>query len=1012
MKKLLTLGVALLIPVMILGQSSGKISGTVTDEDGNALAGANVIVVGTSSGAASGDGGDYFILAVPAGTYSLRVDFIGYKSVIVSNVIVSGNLTTDLDFSLVISAIEGETVEIVAERPIINKSATNTTRVVGQDVIQNVAVRGVENLVGLQTGAVSHGGAIYVRGGRSGDMAYYVDGVYTVNPFSLSNTGVVSNNAMEQISFQSGGFDAAFGNSNGGMVNTITRIGGENLTMGAEYVMDLGADASTKKDELHSYGYNLLSFNVGGPFGDNIRYFGSFERVSYADASPSTSYYPAVTRTTHATDSLASAVNNTVFTERLIDLNFDSNGIVDPSLSDTSWVAYSDYKRLYGKKPNAGLTRDLFSGNIVLDMKPLKIKVGGSFSNKDSRGDIGESVTISQGDYPYTYTLLNSDNTPWYTSSTMSGYANFTYSLGASSYAKANLSYYDYNREYGDDRHKDDILAYGDPTVAGNEQLIAWGGNPLAVDEFAYFTNYGVVYDEYRKSHMSYLGLKADYVNQMGNHELKGGFEWRKHTLRDYRLAQPMEISQNYQKARLNNYGPDGEAGTADDYTSSDANYIDVNSADWLYTTYRNAYTMNIGYDQEGNEADSYNMSNGTSPPGEPTIMGAYVQDKIELEDLILNVGVRFDRFDFGSEAPASWDALYLSNGRIDHTASGYSKVDAYTYISPRFGVSFPVTDKTVLHAQYGKFVQHPILNRLYLSDTRFAANQTQGNMVESPNGSLKPERTIQYEIGFAQQLGGFAAIDLTGYYKEVRDYTMLSNRSNATIDGAEFSWAQFSNGDYGVVKGLSAALKMRRLNGVLIDVNYTYQTANGTGSDPSSNFMIAWIGENYPKSINPLDYDQRHTGSVMMDFQAGRIAGLFNLNLNATYQFGSGTAYTPSTLQSAVFGRGWYEPVSSVNSGFQPWTSMMDLRINFGNIAGRGVSAYILVLNALNTENVVSVYPGTGSAGEDGWLNTSEGEVWLKGNPIGESFYEDRLRNPSRWQNPRMIRVGVAYSL
>jgi len=1012
MKKLLTLGVALLIPVMILGQSSGKISGTVTDEDGNALAGANVVVVGTSSGAASGDGGDYYILAVPAGTYSLRVDFIGYKSVIVSNVIVSGSLTTDLDFSLAISAVEGETVEIVAERPIINKSATNTTRLVDRDVIQNVAVRGVENLVGLQTGAVSHGGAIYVRGGRSGDMAYYVDGVYTVNPFSLTNTGMVSNNAMEQISFQSGGFDAAFGNSNGGMVNTITRIGGEKLTMGAEYVMDIGGDASTDKDELHSYGYNLLSFNVGGPFGDNVRYFGSFERISYDDASPSTSYYPAVTRTTHATDSLAWAVADTVFTEKVIDLNFDSNGIIDPSLSDTSWVSYSDYKRLYGKKPNAGLTRDMFSGNIVLDMKPMKIKVGGSFSNKDSRGDIGESVTISQGDYPYTYTLLNSDNTPWYTSSTMSGYANFTYSLGASSYIKANLSYYSYNREYGDDRHKDDILAYGNPSAAGNEQLIGWGKNPLAVDEFAYFTNYGVVYDEYRKSNMSYLGLKTDYVNQMGIHEIKGGFEWRKHTLRDYRLAQPMEISQNYQKAALNNFGPDGEAGTADDYASGDANYIDVTSADWLYTTYRNAYTMNIGYDQQGIEADSYNMSNGTSPPGEPTIMGAYVQDKIELEDLVLNAGLRFDRFDFGSEAPASWDELYLLNGRIDHDASGFSKVDAYTYISPRFGVSFPVTDKTVLHAQYGKFVQHPILNRLYLSDSRFAANQTQGNMVESPNGSLKPERTIQYEIGFAQQLGSFAAIDLTSYYKEVRDYTMLSNRNNATIDGAEFSWAQFSNGDYGVVKGLSAALKMRRLNGVLIDVNYTYQTANGTGSDPSSNFMIAWIGENYPKSINPLDYDQRHTGSVMVDYQAGRIAGLFNLDLNATYQFGSGTAYTPSTLQSAVFGRGWYEPVSSINSGFQPWTSMMDLRINFGNIAGKGVSAYILVLNALNTENVVSVYPGTGSAGEDGWLNTSEGEVWLKGNPIGESFYEDRLRNPSRWQNPRMIRVGIAYSL
>ena len=219
---------------------------------------------------------------------------------------------------------------------------------------------------------------------------------------------------------------------------------------------------------------------------------------------------------------------------------------------------------------------------------------------------------------------------------------------------------------------------------------------------------------------MGYLGIKADYVNQLNNHEIKSGVEWRKHTLRDYRLAQPMEIAENYNKASQNNEG----------LTSDDPNYIDVTSPDWLYTTYRNAYTMNIGYDQQGNEADSYDFTNSITPPGEPVILGAYIQDKIELEDLTLNVGMRFDSFDFGSEAPASWDALYLSNGRIDRDASGYEKVDAYTYISPRVGMSFPVTDQTVLHAQYGKFVQHPILNRLYLSDSRFAANQTQGNTV------------------------------------------------------------------------------------------------------------------------------------------------------------------------------------------------------------------------------------------------------------------------------------------
>ena len=174
-------------------------------------------------------------------------------------------------------------------------------------------------------------------------------------------------------------------------------------------------------------------------------------------------------------------------------------------------------------------------------------------------------------------------------------------------------------------------MDYGDPNAAGNEELRDWGSNPLAVEDFAYFSNYGGVYDEYRKNNISYIGAKADYLNQMGNHEIKTGFEWRKHTIRDYRLAQPMEIAEGYDKA--------SQSGQS------------TSDADWLYTLYRNAYTMNIGYDQQGNEADSYNATTGSTAPGEPVILGAYIQDKIELEDLIVNVGVRYDYFDPNAEA-------------------------------------------------------------------------------------------------------------------------------------------------------------------------------------------------------------------------------------------------------------------------------------------------------------------------------------------------------------------------
>ncbi|MCS5652625.1 MAG: TonB-dependent receptor, partial [Candidatus Marinimicrobia bacterium] len=262
MKKLLAAIIMTMVvfPTMLLSQSSGKIAGTVLNEEGAPLGGANVIIEETSYGSASDENGKYYILDVPVGTHTVRVDYIGYKSVTVKNVKVSESLTTTLNLSMEVSALEGEVVEIIADRPIINRSATNTTRLIDKDVIKNGSVRGVTNIVALQTGAVAVGGGLYVRGSRSGDMAYYVDGVYTVNPFTLGNTGVVSNNAMEQISFQSGGFDAQFGNSNGGVVNTTTRTGGDKISMGVEYVSDLGGAASTDKDELHSYGYNLMSF--------------------------------------------------------------------------------------------------------------------------------------------------------------------------------------------------------------------------------------------------------------------------------------------------------------------------------------------------------------------------------------------------------------------------------------------------------------------------------------------------------------------------------------------------------------------------------------------------------------------------------------------------------------------------------------------------------------------------------------------------------------------------------
>ncbi len=159
-------------PVFLFSQELGKITGTVTDEaTGEPLIGANVLVEGTSFGAATDTEGRYLIMGIDVGTYVLRVEFIGHRAVRVSNVAVSYRLTTEVNMALSTEAIEAPAVEVFAERPLIAKDATNATRIIDRETINRIPLRAVQDLVALQTGVVKAGGAIHVRGGRPGDMA-------------------------------------------------------------------------------------------------------------------------------------------------------------------------------------------------------------------------------------------------------------------------------------------------------------------------------------------------------------------------------------------------------------------------------------------------------------------------------------------------------------------------------------------------------------------------------------------------------------------------------------------------------------------------------------------------------------------------------------------------------------------------------------------------------------------------------------------------------------------------
>ncbi len=181
---------------------TGKISGKVTDlETGEPLIGANVIINGTSLGAATNVDGEYIILNIPPNTYSMTAKYIGYKDVVQSNIRVSVGVTTEVNFGLPSSAYELGEVVITQEKPLVNKNLTNTVNIVNSEDIQNLPVRGVANVVSTQAGVVNQGGNLFVRGSRADQVAFYVDGVLVNNPLFGGATTLGIQNAVQEYIF-------------------------------------------------------------------------------------------------------------------------------------------------------------------------------------------------------------------------------------------------------------------------------------------------------------------------------------------------------------------------------------------------------------------------------------------------------------------------------------------------------------------------------------------------------------------------------------------------------------------------------------------------------------------------------------------------------------------------------------------------------------------------------------------------------------------------------------------
>ena len=437
----------------------------------------------------------------------------------------------------------------------------------------------------------------------------------------------------------------------------------------------------------------------------------------------------------------------------------------------------------------------------------------------------------------------------------------------------------------------------------------------------------------------------------------------------------------------------------------------------------------NYGYDLFGNEYNGKtNTITGANAPHKPVFAGGYVQDKIEYKDLIINLGLRYDYINVDNQQlinPARPEETFVKDdktliGDASGNPVGLVDVPSFSAVSPRLGVSFSVTDQTVFHAQYGKFVQQTRLRDIYQGWYATSNNLSGGFFIPAPVGfNVRPTRTTQYELGFTQQLGDFASFDITGYYKDIQDQVVYTQQN--VTNSRYGAYAILTNGDFATTKGLEISFNMRRQARFLVNGSISFQDAEGTGSFPNSNRGIVGapldgVTRFAPQYISPLEFNNAVRGNINLDYRFSKDDGgpiLQELGLSVLLTFNSGHPYTVgiggADLEGDARDR---QPVEPLNSSTTPWNYQVDLRIdktvNLFDLLNANI--YIYVINLFDTKNVQNVFLRTGSASDDGYLTTpGVGLERALADPTYAALY--RAINLDYYEQWQYATTGAAYT-
>lgn len=891
-------------------EEKGRLVGTVYDASADEpLAGVNVSLKGTYLGASTDLEGYFFIDNITPGEYDVEVSMIGYKIQLRTGVAIEPGQTKTIDFELEESVLAyGQEIVVIGQKPLLEVDETSSQITFSSKDISGKIVESLDEILVQQPGIVKSDNKIHIRGGRADEGMYIVDGVSIKDPLSgYGNTLFINADAIKELKVITGGFNAEYGQAMSGIIDVVTKEGGEEYTGSLKFKTDYGGLGFAE-----DYNTEIIEFNFGGPelfTSDLLPSIGldlpgnlSFFVSGYGNVSDS--YLPQASKLYPSGDGLDNLA-----------LRQENDWHV---LGKLSWRVNPNQKISASYDRSLNINQGFF--------KPF---------------------VFSRQYFPYEYSK-NLDNYPTFTTESILTNLSWMHTINAKMFYEVTLGrFYNSTHSAVQDKHWSDYVERLDlepiryfPDSEGNITIRRGDG-------FYDYGDYGQWYDYYSDRY----SLKFDLTNQINQkHQFKGGLEM------SYTEMQVVDINDPW---------VDSESGYGRSYD--------------IYKVYSNSGAL-------------------------------YIQDQIKYEGMIVNLGLRYDYWFPGKyveDAINDPNTIIISQGAREKFKDETFEVFGMRgkgHLSPRIGISHPVSDRDVLYFHYGHFSQRPKGQYVYakLKATSPATYQLFGN----PN--LDPTTTVAYELGLKHKFNENLVMEVKAYYKDMFDYPTSERIELENPRLGNISYYMYINMDYARSKGIELRVRQRYAKYVSGNLNFTYAISKGKSSTPNDNILVeAGVIDTKPLKENYLSWDKPIRLTLDLNFDVGENQGpqVFGYTLpdkwglSTHWEMESGKRYTP-----------YLDVEQEIRDDSNPYSKMadywhqLDFRL-YKNFAIMGVDMSML----LEVQNVFD-------AKIPRIINPYTGREYRPGDILPRRYTQDfnpdpnPIYNPAKYRWPRTVRYGIAF--